>query len=33
MAKAISKLEEYLKFIMEVNEAALEDFNEKKNML
>lgn len=33
MAKAILKLGEYLNFIMEVNEAALEIFHYRKNML
>lgn len=33
MAKAILKLGEYLNFIMEVNDAALERFHDKENML
>lgn len=33
MAKAILKLGEYLNFIMEINDVALEVFHDKKNML
>lgn len=33
MAKAMLKLGEYLNFIMEINDAALEVFHDKKNML
>lgn len=33
MAKAVLKLGEYLNFIMEINDVALEVFHDKKNML
>lgn len=33
MAKAILKLAEYLNFTMEINDAVLEVFHDKKNML
>ena len=33
MAKAILKLDEYLNFTMEINDALLEVFHDKKNML